>query len=241
MAGSLHEAVAGAVPPGPRPPVRESLATAARILAADGHVSGLAGQVSARGPVPDTYWTLPLGVGLDEARPGMLVLVDGDLNTLEGSGRANPATRFHLWVYRARPDLNAIVHTHPLHASALAAAAVPLVVAHMDSAPLFEDCGFLPEWPGVPFADREGEIIAGALGGRHALLLAHHGILAAGKSVEEASFLAVFMERTARLQLLAQPAGGVKPLSGEEPRKARDFLRTALIVNATFDYWARRL
>ena len=143
-------------------------------------------------------------------------------------------------MYRARPDVHAIVHTHPPAASALAAAAVPLVVAHMDATPLFDDTAFLAEWPGLPTADREGEIIAGALGDRHALLLAHHGLLTAGRSVAEAAFLAVFMERAARLQLDAAKVGGAKPVDPTEARRARDFLRTERIVNLTFAAWARR-
>ena len=157
-----------------------------------------------------------------------------------GIREPNPATRFHLWVYRARADVSAIVHTHPPAASALAAAEQPLVVAHMDATPLFDDTAFLPEWPGLPTADREGEIIAGGLGGKHALLLAHHGLLAAGRSVQEAAFLAVFMERMARQQIDAAKVGGAKPIDADEARRARDFLRTDRIMDLTFDAWARR-
>src|SRR3982751_4364196 len=157
-----------------------------------------------------------------------------------GVREPNPATRFHLWVYRARADVHAIVHTHPPAASALGAAEVPLVVAHMDATPLFDDTAFLREWTGLPTADREGEIIAAALADRHALLLAHHGVLTAGRSLAEAAFLAVFMERTARLQLDAAKVGGAKAVDPAEARRARDFLRSEHIVNLTFDAWARR-
>ena len=72
------------------------------------------------------------------------------------------------------------------------------------------------------------------------MLLAHHGLLAAGRSVQEATFLAVFIERMARLQLDAARVGGVKPIDAGEARRARDFLRTDRIMNATFDAWSRR-
>jgi L-fuculose-phosphate aldolase len=220
--------------------VRDALTACAWILADENHESGLAGQITARGPRPGTYWTLPLGLGFDEAVPDAFVLVDGDLKTLEGRGAPNPATRFHLWVYRARPDVHAIVHTHPPFASTLAAAAQPLVVAHMDATPLYDDCAFLPEWPGVPVADREGEIISAALGAKHAIMLANHGLLTAGRHVQEAAFLAVFMERAARMQVHAAALGGVKPVPAEEARAARDFLRRDGIVLQTFHYWMRR-
>ena len=228
---------------------RPALTACAWILADEGHESGLAGQLTARGPEPGSYWTLPLGVAFDEADEGAWLLIDDALQVRAGDGATarasalrepNPATRFHLWVYRARPDVQAIVHTHPPAASALAAAEVPLVVAHMDATPLFEDVAFLADWPGLPTADREGEIISGALGDQHALLLAHHGLLTAGRSVAEAAFLAVFMERMARLQIDAARVGGARPVDAAEARRARDFLRTDRIMELTFDAWARR-
>ncbi|MGZ8260784.1 MAG: class II aldolase/adducin family protein [Caldimonas sp.] len=89
-------------------------------------------------------------------------------------------------------------------------------------------------------ADREGEVIAGGLADKHAMLLAHHGLLAAGRSVQEAAFLAVFIERMARLQLDAAKVGGVRTIDAAEARRARDFLRTERIMRLTFDAWARR-
>ena len=224
---------------------RRALTACAWILADEGHESGLAGQLTARGPEEGTYWTLPLGVAFDEAEPSAWLLIDDALTVLEGAGsygirEPNPATRFHLWVYRARADVQSIVHTHPPAASALAAAEQPLVVAHMDATPLFDDIAFLADWPGLPTADREGEVIAGGLADKHAMLLAHHGLLAAGRSVQEAAFLAVFIERMARQQLDAAKVGGAKPIDAGEARRARDFLRTDRIMNATFDAWARR-
>ncbi len=224
---------------------RVLLTHCAWILSDEDHESGLAGQLTARGPRDNCFWTLPLGLAFGEATPDSWLLIDNDMYVLEGAGshgirEPNPATRFHLWVYRSRPDVNAIVHTHPPAASALAAAKVPLVVAHMDATPLFEDMVFLPEWPGLPTADREGELISASLGQAHALLLAHHGLLTAGRSVQEACFLAVFMERMARLQINAAAVGGVVPIDAVQARRARDFLRTDRIMNITFDAWVRK-
>ena len=233
---------------------RAPLTRAAWILADERHESGLAGQLTARGPSSGTFWTLPLGLAFNEAAEASWLLIDDALNVLEGEGfvsgsgnslihirEPNPATRFHLWIYRARPNVHAIIHTHPPACSALAAAEVPLIVGHMDATPLFDDMAFLPAWPGLPTADREGEIIAGGLGEKHAILLAHHGMLTAGRSVAEAVFLGVFMERMARLQIDAAAVGGVKPVDAEEAVRARDFLRTDRIMQLTFDAWVRRI
>ena len=75
---------------------KQKLALSARILANQGHGSGLAGQVTARGEKPGTMWTGRFGLGLEEFRSSNFLLVDEDLNVLEGEDMANPANRFHL-------------------------------------------------------------------------------------------------------------------------------------------------
>ena len=233
--------------------ILQALTRCAWILADEGHESGLAGQLTARGSEPGTFWTLPLGLAFGEAREDAWLLIDSGMAVRAGDGfstgrgeramrirEPNPATGFHLCVYRDRPDVHAIIHSHPPASSALAAAGVPLVVGHMDATPLFDDLAFLPQWPGLPTAEREGEIISSALGGKHAILLAHHGLLTAGNTVAEATFLAVFMERMARLQLDAAAIGGVRPVDPAEAKRARDFLRTDRILNLTFEAWARK-
>lgn len=220
--------------------LRETLALACRILAMTGQEAGLAGQISARSDRPRAYWTLRFGLGFDEATPDDFIEVDHDLNTLTGEGMANPATRFHLWVYAARPDTQSIVHTHSPWVSALVAARQPLVVSQMDMTPFHNDCAFLADWPGVPIADQEGEIISHALGSKRSILLAHHGQLTTGATIEEATYLCVYLERAARMQIRARPFGELKPLSDNLAQEAHDYLLKPAIVKTTFDYWCRQ-
>ncbi|WP_068054936.1 aldolase [Nocardia xishanensis] len=219
---------------------RQKIALTCRALYDAGHDSGLAGQISARGTEPGTFLTQRLGLGFDEITEANLLLVDEDLTVLEGAGMANPANRFHSWIYRARPDVNCIVHTHPLHCAALSMLEVPLQVSQMDIAPLYDDCAFLPDWPGVPVGNEEGEIISAALGDKRAILLAHHGQLVVGATIEEACSLAHLIERAARLQLLAMAAGEIKPLPPRLAREAHDWTLTPRRSQANFAYYARK-
>jgi len=220
--------------------VKELLAYACRVLAHTEQEAGLAGQISARSERPGAYWTLRFGLGFDEATPDDFIEVDQDLNTLSGEGMANPATRFHLWVYNARPDVNSLIHAHSPWVCALVAAKQKLVISQMDMCPLHDDCAFLEEWPGVPIADSEGVIISRALGNKRTILLANHGYLTAGKSVQEASYLSVYLERAARMQARARVFGEVQPVPDDLAKEAHDYLLKDSIVNATFDYWCRQ-
>jgi L-fuculose-phosphate aldolase len=215
---------------------------ACRMLGAHGHWhGGLAGQITARGEKPGTYWTLKFGVGADEATLADLILVDDDLRPLDGESLPNPAVRFHLWVYRVRPDVQAIVHTHPPSITALSMTGQPLAIGHMDATPFQDNCGYLERWPGLPIADNEGEIISGALGKKKAVLLAHHGLLTAGATIEEAAVLALWLEQAADAQVRAAALGPVREVPAELARESRDFLLKPQITSLTFQYFARRV
>jgi L-fuculose-phosphate aldolase len=220
--------------------LKQQIVLTCRMLAAEGHSSGLAGQITAR--VGDgTFWTAPLGLLFEEVTMHDLVRIDGELVVVEGEGMPNPATRFHLWIYRKRPDVNCVVHTHPPCVSALSMIGRPLIVSHMDATPLHGDCAYLADWPGVPLADVEGKIISEALGDKRAMLLAHHGQIVASATVQEAATLALCIEQAARLQLQAQAAGEIQPIPDELAREAHDFLLQPGIVRASFAASARRV
>ena len=217
----------------------QKISLSARILASEGHFAGLAGQLTARLD-KDRFLTLPLGTEFEEAKPSDFIVVDDDLNVLEGRGIPNPATRFHLWIYKEKPKVRSIVHTHPPATSALSMIGQPLIVAHMDMCMFQDQCAYLPDWPGLPIGDEEGIIISEALGDKKAVLLANHGLIAAGETIEEATYLAFFFERAAALQLTASAAGTLKPVDPDKAREAGDFLLKPKIVELTFDYLARK-
>ncbi|MES2183400.1 MAG: aldolase [Pseudomonadota bacterium] len=219
---------------------RQKLALLCSICADEELDSGLAGQITIRGEQPGTFYTQPFGSMMDDVCASNILLVDSDLNILEGSGMANAATRFHIWIYNERPDVRCIVHTHPFHATALSMLEVPLEVSVMDSCVLYDNCAFLKEWPGIPVGNEEGIIISGALGNKSAILLAHHGMLVATKTPEEAYVLASQLERTARLQLAAMAAGAIRPIDPALGREARDWILTPKRSQRTFQSVAQR-
>lgn len=226
---------------GPAPwPMTLKMALACRKLASEGHAETLAGQVTARAE-EGGFWTNPIVGGFANIRADTVLRVDAACEVVEGVGIPNPGVRFHMWVYRARPDIGAIVHTHPPHAAALSMTGRPLAVAHMDAAMFHDDCAYLPVWPGVPVANEEGRIISEALGDKRAILLANHGLLTVGKSLEEATYLALQLERAARLQILAESIGEIQPIDAAHARDAHDFLLQDSVIFGSFNAWAEEL
>jgi L-fuculose-phosphate aldolase len=221
--------------------VEEKIVLASRILHAQGHDSGLAGQITARAGGTSDFFTQQLGLGLDEIKISNLLRVNPELQVVTGKGMPNPANRFHAWIYRERPDVCCIIHTHAIYASALSMLGRPLQIAHMDSCALYNDVAYLPVWPGVPVSDNEGELICTALDSKRAVLLAQHGLLVACHTVEEACVLAIQFEHAAKLQLLASSAGEIQAVDPVLAQEAHDWLLHENRVQATFYYHARKI
>lgn len=218
--------------------LRQKVAVAARILARDGQGGGVAGQISAQ--LDDgSFWTQTFGLGFEEATASNQLRITPNLELVEGEGRPNPANRFHSYIYAKRPDVRAIVHTHAPHATALAMIGAPLVPSCMETVALWNDVAHLKTWPGVPVGDEEGEIISEAIGDKRSILLAHHGLLTVGKTIEEATALAVIFELAARLQLLAMAAGSVQTMPEKEAADGYAFAAKPAYYARRFEYFAR--
>lgn len=221
--------------------LQQKIALSCRYLADEGHAHSLAGQVTVRAEQPGTFWTTHFGSGFADVSASNLVRVDENMQVVEGTGMANPAVRFHLWIYQARPDVQAIVHTHAVHTAALAMTRARLIVANMDTAVFHNDCAYLEDWPGVPVANEEGSMITAALGSARSILLSNHGLLTVGESLDEAVYLAGLFEHAARLQLLARATDApIAEIDPQRAQEAHDFLLKPKMISQTVDYWLRQ-
>src|SRR5262249_39496531 len=156
-------------------------------------------------------------------------------------GMVNPSNRFHLWIYRHRPEVTAIVHTHPPYCSALSMTGQPLIAAHMDTAMFYDDCAFLAEWPGPPIGDEEGRIIHDALGDKRAIGRAHPAKRSAGGGLGEGAGPGVSTGGPAHMRGRAQWVAKIKPIAPPGARGAHDYRLNPRGVAPTFHYFARRV
>ncbi|MGH7088501.1 MAG: aldolase [Stellaceae bacterium] len=213
---------------------------ACRVLAEDGHDSVLPGLISWRAGA-NQFLTLPFGLGFEEARPRDLITVNADLALLRGRVKPSPAVGFLTWMHRYRPDVGCVIHTHAPYTAALAMLDDPLEVAHMDATMFHDDCAFLREWPGNPVSEVEARIISDALGKKRAVLLANHGFVTVGETIEEACYLAICFERAARMQMRARASGRLKPIDPTLAREAHDFMSMPEVMGSTFRRFARQV
>lgn len=142
--------------------------------------------------------------------PDQLYVFDYDGRLLEGEGRVPWEIPLFTHVFRARPDVQSVVHVHPPLAVALSVAGQTVQAVHHLSVRFGRG---VPTFDGdIIDTDELGAGLAAALGQAPAALLMNHGAVTAGPDVHDAVCTALLLEEAAKLQLLAAAAGGVHPL-----------------------------
>lgn len=162
-------------------------------------------------------------------RPEDLCLVDEAGVVKEGGNMhsINPAGYvIHSAIHQARPDVIAAVHCHSVPSKAFSSLGIKLDPINQDACRFHNDHSICFQHGGVAFKKDEGTAIATALGGNKAVILANHGHLTVGKTVDAATFLFGAFDRCIQAQMLADTAAaarGIKPILVNE--EAADFSR----------------
>ena len=172
-------------------------------MSAAGHVVGPDGNLSCR--FGDGLLVTPTRLRYDLATADDMVAVAA---SGEWSGRRHPSSELavHQAIYRARPDVRAIIHAHPVHACVLAVRGTSLP-------PILDEVG--PVLGGEVLVARHvlsgdpalGDAAVAALGDRHAVMLARHGTVTSGADLEEAYYRLEVLERAAHVHVLSLLAG----------------------------------
>lgn len=180
--------------------VRAAVAAVCRRLYERGLVTAVAGNVSARAGA-HVYIT-PTGFALDAVAPEDLVVADLEGRVVAGRHAPSSELPLHLAVYRADPDLGAVVHTHSPAATAFALRGEGLAPATTEAEMLLGTVPLVPYAP--PGSPALGEAVAARVPGRRAVLLERHGAVAWGRDPREAYHRAELVEETARVLLLVR-------------------------------------
>jgi L-ribulose-5-phosphate 4-epimerase len=222
--------------------LRERLVDAGRVLALEGQGDYVAGHVSVRLPdQPGRFLMKPAGNGIEEMRRDNIITVDLGGRKVDGTMPRHNEVFIHSEVLRARPDVNAVVHTHPIHAVAFSSLGRPLVAVGNDASTFSNGLPVFDETTDLIVDQPRGQAVARCLGDRPALILRNHGIVTAGASIEESVWLALKLEKACRMQLLAEAAGGPKLVveSNDLKQKTKRSNRGDLHTNV-FNYLVRR-
>lgn len=209
---------------------REQIVRCFRKLYEQGTINLFEGNFSARDG--ENVLMTPSQQNKETMTPDMLVLLDAEGNLLSFNGlQPSSEARMHLEIYRLRPDLGAVVHTHSAFASAFALTGRPirgeLAELYLFYGGEIPCCAYGAPGTDAVFAEFGRYFLQDR---KDVVLLANHGLVAAGRDVEEAFSRAEAVEKLAKTALLARLLGSDCPLpdgAAEELigrwRKGRDF------------------
>ncbi len=175
---------------------RQSLVDHGRRLVAGGYVVGADGNLSVRDG--DRILITPTRVPYGRLTAGQIASID-----LDGEGDASRSSEWavHCAIYRARPEVNAIVHAHPVFACVLAVRRERLEALLDEVGPVLGGPVEVAEYALSGSASLAPHAVAG-LGPRHAVILANHGTVTVGSDLDEAFYRLEVLERSAHVQVL---------------------------------------
>jgi ribulose-5-phosphate 4-epimerase/fuculose-1-phosphate aldolase len=235
---------ASAGPADPR--LIEDLVAANRILVDQGVLDGY-GHVSVRHPADPARYLMSRSLAPELVTAGDILEYDLDSNIIDARGRTTFLERFiHGEIYKVRPDVKAVVHSHSPSVIPFGVSGAPLrPVYHMsaflsDSVPVFDIRAATGEMTDMLVRSPQiGQALARTLGARPVALMRGHGAVAVGPSLPHAVFRSVYTEMNARLQAQAMALGGnVTFLDPEEARRAEASIDGTL--GRPWELWRRR-
>ena len=186
---------------------------------AKGFVAATDGNISARLPDGNILVT-PASLNKGFVGAGDLVEVSPDGVHVNGKGKPSSEMDIHLAIYKSRPDVNAVVHCHPVYATAFATARIPLTECLFPE--VIVGLGAIPLAPyATPSTKEVVESIAPYVKTADAILLSNHGVVTYGKNLWDAYFKMEKVEQSAHIQYAARMLGGEKVLSANEVAKLR--------------------
>ena len=169
-------------------------------------VAWTSGNVSERDKDTGYVVIKPSGIRYEDLRPEHMVVVDLEGRVIEGALKVSSDTASHLYIYRNRPDVNGVVHTHSAYATAFAAIGKPIPVYLTAQADEFGGpipCGGFALIGG----EEIGKVVLESIGDSKAVLLKNHGVFTIGASAEAAVKAAVMVEDIAHTVWLALQMG----------------------------------
>jgi len=181
-------------------------------------VTWTGGNVSARDPESGLVVIKPSGIAYETLHPEHHVVVNLQGDVVEGTLKPSSDTDSHLYIYRHRPDVNGVVHTHSPYATAFAALGRPIPVYLTAAA---DEFGGPVPCAGFALIGSEeiGQQVVEHIGSSPAVLLKQHGVFTVGPTAEAAVKAAVMVEDVARTVWLALQLGQPEEIAPEDVAK----------------------
>lgn len=226
-----------------RDEAKKKVVAGGHILEAAGQGDLTRGHISVRLPDdPTKFYMKPHSFGFDEMTEDNLVTCDLEGEKVDGWAPRHSEVYIHSEIFKLRPDVNSIIHTHPTYSVAFCASNRKMRALSQPSALFVDNYGFYTDTIDLIRSKEMGNGVARALGSHPVVFLKNHGVVVCGSSVEESVIFALMLENACQIQMIAEAAGETAP---EFPRDDVLALRKKLVSPeqqaVNFNYLQRRL
>src|ERR1041384_4184800 len=222
--------------------IREKMIWAGKVLVNEGQDDFTRGHISFRLPDnPSLFFMKCHSLGLDEITPENILTINLEGEVVAGTSRRHSEVYIHSEIFRVRPDVHCILHTHPTYSIAWSGTGRPLRALSQPAALFHDAVGMYAGTINLIRSTEMGAGVAKALGPHSVVMLKNHGIVTAGPTVEEVVIRTIMFENAAQIQVLAEAAGALAP---EFPKADIEQLKHDISrpdqFQVNFDYLVRR-
>jgi len=219
-----------------------TLALACRILGTEGHDDLNLGHLSARAAgQSDLMYMKGRGLCLSEVHAEDLVTIDFNYQKQAGQRDTHGELPIHIEIYKKRMDVNCIVHTHPIYATAFSATGQTLRPVNNQSVLFAKPLPYFDLVTDLVVTPELGQALADKLGDEKAIFMKNHGIVVVGETIEQATVLAFLLERALKTLFIARVFGEPSFTDSEEADRKAQRIFTEPKTKAMWDALVRQL
>jgi L-fuculose-phosphate aldolase len=194
--------------------IKEQMCEIGRRIWLKGFCAGNEGNHSYRLP-NGKFLVTPTGISKGNLKPDDICVVDVNGKQLAGKRKRSSEFLMHAHIYKARPDVNCVIHSHPPHATAFAVAGVELPTCIHPEAEVFLGPVHTAKYV-TPGDTRLGESIDPFLKDSNTIVLGNHGVVCFDTDLENTYYKLEIVDAYCRILILAKQVGSIKPLGADE-------------------------
>lgn len=226
-----------------RDEAKQKLVAGGHILAMEGQGDLTRGHISVRLPDdPTRFYMKPHSFGFDEMTVDNLVTCDLEGEKVEGWAPRHSEVFIHSEIFKLRPDITSIIHTHPPYSVAFSASGRKLLALSQPSALFVDNYGVYTGTIDLIRQKDQGHGVAKALGSHPVVFLKNHGVVVCGTSIEESVIIALMLENACQIHMIAEAAGPTAPeFEREHVMALRKKLLSPEQQTVNFNYLRRKV
>ena len=223
--------------------IKQKMILAGKILVAEGQDDFTRGHISFRLPDnPGLFFMKPHSVGLDELTMENILTIDLEGNVVAGNAKRHSEVYIHSEIFKLRPDVHSVLHTHPTYSTAFSATGRP-IRAYSQGGAMFKDAlGTYSDTINLIRNHAMGRGVAKSSGPHRATMLKNHGVVVAGASIEEVIISVLMLEEACKIQMIVEAAGNAaEEFNDADVKKLQHDISRPEQFAVNFDYLVRRV